>query len=35
MAGLTRALSDTGLPEFQYLPLAERQAIRDILSTTL
>jgi hypothetical protein len=35
ITGLQRALSDAGLPEFSYLPLAERRAIRQILSETL
>lgn len=35
MAGLRSALSDQGLPEFAYMPLPERQAIRAILRDTL
>jgi hypothetical protein len=34
-AGLRSALSDQGLPEFSYLSLPERQAIRGILRDTL
>ncbi len=35
LAGLRTALSDVGLPEFSYLPLSERRAIREILRETL
>lgn len=34
LAGLRSALSDQGLPEFSYIPLPERQAIRAILRET-
>jgi len=35
LVGLRSALSDQGLPEFSYLPQAERRAIRTILRETL
>jgi hypothetical protein len=35
MTGLQSALSDAGLPEFNYLPQEERRAIRTILAETL
>lgn len=34
LAGLRSALSDEGLPEFSYLPVSERRAIRTILRET-